>query len=113
MSRQWIGVDFDRTLAYFDEWRGASHAGQPIPLMVRRVKDWLASRQLVKIFTARADETQEDYAENIKTIQEWCFHVFGEILEITNKKDKFMIQLWDDKAIQIIENTGYRIDGGV
>jgi len=111
MSEPYIGVDFDGTLAYYDGWKGANHAGAPIRLMVRRVKDWLALGLKVKIFTARADPTNSDYETNIKTIQEWCFQVFGQVLEITNKKDMAMTQLWDDKAIQIITNTGARIDG--
>lgn len=43
----------DGTLAVYDEWRGAHHIGEPIPLMVARVKDWLAAGKVVKIFTAR------------------------------------------------------------
>ncbi len=112
-NEPWIGVDFDGTLALYDTWKGAEHAGMPIKLMVSRVKNWLALGKKVKIFTARADENLPDYATNIKTIQEWCFQVFGQVLEITNKKDMAMTQLWDSHAIQLIENTGARVDGKV
>ena len=37
-NRGWIGVDLDGTLAMYDQWAGAGHIGEPIPLMVERVK---------------------------------------------------------------------------
>ena len=113
MAESWIGVDFDGTLAMYDSWKGANHAGKPIDLMVRRVKIWLENGKKVKIFTARADETRLDYKENIQTVKKWCLEVFGIELEITNRKDMTMIQLWDDRAIQLIENTGVRVDGRI
>lgn len=30
----WIGVDLDGTLAVYDEWRGVSHIGAPVPAML-------------------------------------------------------------------------------
>jgi len=53
LSNGWIGVDLDGTLAYYDEWRGLYHIGEPIPAMVDRVKRWLAEGRDVRIFTAR------------------------------------------------------------
>lgn len=113
MNNAWIGVDFDGTLAEYDGWKDASYAGAPIKLMVRRVKDWLAQGKEVKIFTARADETKPDYEENMQTVRKWCLEVFGMVLDITNRKNMAMIELWDDRAIQLIENTGVRVDGRV
>ena len=47
----WIGVDLDGTLAKYGIWDGS--IGEPIPLMVERVKIWIALGVEVKIFTAR------------------------------------------------------------
>ena len=46
----WIGVDLDGTLAVYYDWE---IIGDPIPLMVERVQQWLKEGKHVKIFTAR------------------------------------------------------------
>ena len=48
----WIGVDLDGTLAKYGSWNGGQ-IGDPIPLMVERVKQWIAEGVEVRIFTAR------------------------------------------------------------
>ena len=35
----------------------------------------------------------------------------GEVLPVTNCKDFGMIELWDDRAVQVVFNTGIRADG--
>jgi hypothetical protein len=117
MKKGWIGVDLDGTLAQYDKWRGETYIGAPIPLMVERVRKWLAEGQDVRIFTARVaeaennlDGTLHDAAIVILAIEEWCEKHIGQILPITNKKDFSMIQLWDDRAVQVITNTGLRAD---
>jgi hypothetical protein len=102
----WIGVDLDGTLAQYDGWHGPEHIGAPIPAMLARVQAWLAAGQRVKIFTARAQPA--DYA----------VHVHGWLrahglagLEVTNVKDYACIALWDDRAVQVVRNTGQRADG--
>jgi hypothetical protein len=104
--RGWIGVDLDGTLAYYDVWRGPAHIGNPIPKMLNRIKAWRAAGTTVKIFTARAD-----LPEAVSAIQDWCLEHVGEILEVTATKDLAMIALWDDRAVQVIPNTGDRVDG--
>ena len=100
----WIGVDLDGTLAtYYGPGPGI---GAPIPLMVERVKEWIGHGTRVKIFTARASGGQSD----IKEVSEWVEGVFGHTLEITCQKDYGMIELWDDRAVQVIPNTGMRVD---
>jgi len=39
-------------------------------------------------------------------IEEWCRQHIGQVLEVTNVKDFGMIELWDDRAIQVESNTG-------
>jgi hypothetical protein len=97
----WIGVDLDGTLAFYDGWKGAENIGEPIPLMLERVKNWLAEGKNVKIFTARACKP-----EQIPPIKEWLEkHGIGN-LEVTNAKDLNMVELWDDRCIRVIPNTG-------
>lgn len=103
----WIGVDLDGTLAEYHGWNGGV-IGKPIPSMLARVKEWLAKEQQVKIFTARVCTGD---TEQIALIKSWCVQHIGQELEVTATKDFMMIELWDDRAIQIIPNTGKRADG--
>jgi len=104
----WIGVDLDGTLAEYDGWKGASHVGHPIPLMVDRVRTWLSQGYDVRIFTARISNPV-DKIKAIVAIQTWCEKQFGVRLEVTNVKDFGMIELWDDRAVQVEKNTGIRM----
>ena len=109
MAEGWIGVDLDGTLAYSDgSWRGPHYIGAPIMPMVRRVREWLVSGIEVRIMTARVcdgdPEGSRPYIEN------WCRKYLGQKLPVTNEKDYDMIELWDDRAVQVIPNTGTRAD---
>ena len=97
----WIGVDLDATLAHYDGFKSTTHIGKPIKKMVRRVKKWLKEGTEVRIFTARAE-----HPESIPVIEEWCLKHIGMKLRITNVKDFKMWQLWDDRCIQVVPNTG-------
>lgn len=102
----WIAVDFDGTLATY----AGNHTvmGNPIVPMVNRVKNWLAKGQEVKIFTARVSFKNDEKNEAItKAIQDWCVTHIGQSLPVTCVKDYNCIQIWDDKAIRVIKNTGY------
>lgn len=113
---KWIGVDFDGTLATYDGGQGTS-LGKPIPLMVGRVKYWLASGIEVRIMTARVSSRNEEArlqtgeamweAEaHRKAIEEWCVAHIGQKLPVTAEKDFQMAGLWDDRAITVEKNTG-------
>lgn len=107
----WIGVDFDGTLAEYTHWRGADHCGAPIKPMVERVKAWLAEGKTVKVFTARVShdgtpERADQAFAAARAIQAWCREHIGQVLEITNVKDFAMVELWDDRAVQVEANTG-------
>lgn len=110
----WRGVDLDGTLAYYDTWRGAEHIGNPIPMMVDRVKGWLAKGETVKIFTARVSAPQsaegvEFIQQQTQIIQDWCEKHLGQRLEVTCQKDFACIEIWDDRAVQVAINTGQTI----
>lgn len=102
----WIGVDLDGTLAHYDGWKGGSHIGAPIPAMLSRVRAWLAEGRTVKIFTARVAVPEPDRSKVIRVVHEWCEANGLPRLDITNVKDIAMVELWDDRAIRVISNTG-------
>jgi hypothetical protein len=93
----------DGTLAYYDGWKGEDHIGEPIPLMVSRVKRWLSEGRWVKIFTARMHDGKESTR---RRIEDWCEEHLGVRLEVTNVKDFSMVELWDDRCVQVDPNTG-------
>lgn len=99
----WIGVDLDGTLAHYGGWVGPDHIGEPIPEMVERIKIWLSRGIEVRIMTARAWRADQ---QQIDLIQDWAEKHIGHRLSVTCEKDYGMIQLWDDRAVRVIENTG-------
>ena len=97
----WVGVDLDGTLAFYNGWKGLNHIGSPVPVMEKRVREWLATGTKVKIVTARAC-----VPEGIPPVAQWLAkHGFPE-MDITNAKDFDMIELWDDRCVQVLVNTG-------
>lgn len=101
-NNQWIGVDLDGTLAEYNDWIDISHIGKPIPPMIERVKGWIAEGKTVKIFTARVTQG----TEAIKYIHEWLETHGLPKLEVTNIKDFDMIELWDDRCVSVVKNSG-------
>lgn len=99
--KPWIGVDLDGTLARADSWEGITHIGDPIPLMLRRVRIWVEKGMTVKILTARACDPA-----GIAATQAWLVSHGLPALEVTDRKDFGMIELWDDRAIQVVHNSG-------
>ena len=109
----WIGVDLDGTLAKYDGFIHATHIGEPIQPMVERIQQWIANGYTVKIFTARVtqglinrDGSQYDVEAVRTAIQDYTEKHIGHRLEVTNVKDFSMIELWDDRAVRVAENTG-------
>lgn len=109
--RGWIGVDLDGTLAIYTGWEGPTHIGEPVPLMLARVKQWLADGRDVRIFTARVGTADAIEREQVVgALDAWCLQHFGTVLPVTCTKDYGMVELWDDRAVQVIQNTGLRAD---
>jgi hypothetical protein len=107
MEEKWIGIDLDGTLSYYEEipGRGLGEIGEPIPLMLQRVKKFIAEGRRVKIFTVRAN-----YPEQIPLIKQWLIeHDLGD-LEVTSVKDHYMTTLYDDRAQQVIKNIGMTLN---
>jgi hypothetical protein len=113
-----IAVDLDRTLAYQEPGAPYDHQaiGDPVPEMARRVAAWLEEGMPVVIFTARlwTDGTPErslQAAQALLAIQRWTLKHFGVVLPVTCVKDPGMLEIWDDRAVQVVPNTGRRADG--
>lgn len=103
----WIGVDLDCTLAIYPP-DGREQIGSPIGTMVNRILMWIERGIEVRIFTARAT-----LPDQVKLIKAWCLEHLGRELAVTNQKDFMMIELWDDRAVRVVENTGRRCcEGG-
>jgi hydroxymethylpyrimidine pyrophosphatase-like HAD family hydrolase len=125
----WIGVDMDGTLAHYDDkalpW---NIFGPPIPRMVERIQGWLLQSKTVIIVTARVFPYIHGVEQKLDPDHKWqsCLvtgarfsienmlevigdyterHV-GQRLAATCAKDYRMLQLWDDRAVQVIPNTG-------
>jgi hypothetical protein len=100
---EWIGIDLDGTLAYYDGiWRGIiEHIGEPIRPMIEFVTDLLAQGKKIKIFTARAKNR-----DTIPYIHKWLKENDLPEFEVTNEKDFGMIMLYDDRCSQVVTNTG-------
>jgi hypothetical protein len=101
----WIGVDLDGTLA---RDLGRDEIGGPIEPMLLRVQRWIAEGRTVKIFTARASSPRQ-----VAAIKEWLTAVGLPDLEVTNVKDQRMIELWDDRCVQVTTNLGEPISAKV
>jgi len=99
--REWIGVDLDGTLAYFTRWRGLEKIGKPVPNMVTRINDWMAQGYEVKIVTARAS-----VPGGREAVRKWLEKHRLPPMEVTHSKDLYMVELWDDRAIQVVTNRG-------
>lgn len=113
----WIGVDLDGTVAEDLDQPFEAPIGPPIPAMLERVKAWRAQGIEVRIVTARMhfdptwieNETYRRCLDQKKKIDEWCLAHLGEALPLTCRKDRNMAELWDDRAVQVVRNTGERV----
>ena len=113
VNAEWIGVDLDGTLAKWYWGKDGKEydplkIGKPVKVMQFRVQDWLGKGVRVKIFTARIappiGHTEE--INIIRAIQDWTHGHVGKPLEVTCVKDRDMVELWDDRAMQVRFNEG-------
>lgn len=109
------GVDLDSTLATYTEFKGNDVIGEPIERMVTRVRKWLANGDRVDIFTARVHPSHgpEEVEVGTRAVKKWFFDLFGVEPIVTCQKDPEWQDIWDDRTVQVIPNTGERADGVV
>lgn len=96
-----IGFDLDGTLAEYFEW-GDGKIGKPIERNVSLLRYLIKNRYNVKIFTARVCQDNSQIPE----IHRWLEENNLPKLEITATKDYKMSYMIDDRAIQVVRNTG-------
>jgi hypothetical protein len=99
-QKGWIGVDLDGTLAYHDSQQGLHPIGKPNESILFRVQQWLEAGIEVRIFTARAAESTL-----VLPVKEWLRKVGLPDLAVTHRRDFNLLQIWDDRAIQLETNT--------
>ena len=126
----WIGVDLDGTMFTYYEWVGWNVFGEPIKPMIERIQAWVEAKIQVRIVTARIGlpwaKTENGMllyssklmhhckvtgnafsdAMMMRAIQDHCVSHGLPRLEVQPHKDVNMIELWDDRAIQVVANTG-------
>lgn len=106
----WIGVDLDGTLAQDHGWTRDGGIGPPVAPMLARVKRWLKEDREVRIVTARVSGHPAAAAKARREIERWLKEHLSQTLPITNRKDHLMIELWDDRAVQVRKNKGEPVD---
>jgi hypothetical protein len=108
-GQPWIGVDLDGTLAHDSGnnrgSKGLDEIGSPIKPMLNRLRRWIAEGKTVKIFTARASSPKQ-----VVMIKKWLASYGLPELEVTNVKDLRMVELWDDRCVQVMTNSGEPVD---
>lgn len=105
-----IAVDFDGVLVEcipYDVDYIPDKFGEPIPMMIERVKRWLAEGKEIVIFTARVHPSNPEEAEIARSaIQRFCLNTFGMILEVTCMKSPKITRFYDDLAVTVEKDTG-------
>ncbi len=100
MKQGWIGVDLDGTLAMYSERHGIDAIGNACMPMLKRIRDWLAAGIEVRIITARGGDA------SLKSfVGPWLREHNLPDLKITNSRDLNLLQIWDDRAVQVETNT--------
>jgi hypothetical protein len=129
MNNGWIGVDLDGTLFHYEKWVGWNVFGEPIQPMVDRVRQWLNEGKEVRIVTARVGlpthvsggrnyyrvsaekscrVTKMKFSDSmmVAAIQKHLVKHDLPALPVQCYKDVNMIEFWDDRAVQVVPNTG-------
>lgn len=111
-----IACDFDKTIStYGDDGKkpyDPFETGQPIPAMVKAVKDAIAKGDEVFIFTARVNPGEDTYEESLNAtksyiaIAQWCQKYIGVLLPVTHEKSRRFTDFWDDRAREVLPNLG-------
>ena len=63
----------------------------------------------IQLHTTRS-RARASTPEAIPYIEAWTKKHFGRVIPVTNKKTFDIVELWDDRAVQVLPNTGIRVD---
>lgn len=104
MTNVHIALDFDQTLATYEHSWDSKKVGEPVPEMIKKVKEWLSKGYKITIFTARLT-VQNPFK------QEAMIRVFLEKyglpqFDITATKHYYFTHFIDDKAYHVVPNKG-------
>lgn len=105
-EKGWFGIDLDETLAFYSGPAGNTPIGPAILEIMVIAKRWLREGKDVRLFTARAG-----FANEVPKIEAWLLEHELQDMQITNVKSHGMVILLDDKAREIVGNTGIIIGG--
>lgn len=125
----WVAFDLDGTLAFYTGYEGPAHIGEPVKPMLEKLKFHLSQGHECRIFTARVyplfavwanddldnrpvsqSRADQKAIDSCKAIREWCKKHVGKVLTITCVKDYGMVRCYDDRACQVIPNTGVLLE---
>lgn len=79
--------------------------------MLERVKGWVAAGKRVKLFTARVATDQDPFEvmEFKAAFRVWCAQHGLPDLPCTAEKNRYCLEIWDDRAVQVEPNTGRQV----
>lgn len=106
---KWVGFDLDGTLAFDGGGEHTGQIGAPIPATAEIVKALLAEGREVRIVTARVAPGFGDHEGQRAKVLAWFIEHFGIGVAIVHGKDPDMETLYDDRAVQLVKNTGERV----
>ena len=105
MAKRIIACDLDGTLAEYDGWKGVGHIGAIIPSVANAILLAKKEGADIWIFTARVSDPK-DAEEAGNAIVAYLNENGIPFDGLTAIKHKFFSEFWDDRAIQVIKNTG-------
>lgn len=103
---QWLAVDLDGTLAQYHGWVSEEHIGEPVVSIVAAINARRAAGWKVAIFTARVSGDAGESYRAEAAIWKWLDFYNIKVEGITCTKHKHFSEFWDDRAVQVIKNTG-------
>ena len=106
-NRPWYAFDLDKTLAEYPPKNGET-IGAPIPNIVRVLKKYIREGKDCRIFTARVgpDKSAFEINQFKYDLDRWLQKNVGTTLVATCEKDHLVMEIWDDRAKQVVPNTG-------
>lgn len=108
-----IAVDFDGTLFTTFRPYDPRRIGKPIWKMINYVKKLIDDGNKVVILTARMnsqEHTPAQLAFTRKLIRGACKKYLGKALPVTSEKHSRMKVILDDRAQQVVMNTGHIVE---
>lgn len=106
MKRIHIALDFDKTLAYHESSWGISRVGEPIPSMLKKVKEWVAKGYKITIFTARLSHDLVQSKAQERLIKDFLAKNDLPDFDVTSTKKPYFSHIIDDRAYHVFPNTG-------